>query len=102
MLFLRGGVGDRGRRRVGKLAAGCEDFSEYCARAFDKAGASRLPEEEVQEVFQDLSSRFGRRLNAFYQLRSLFAPVVEGAVLLDRLAFLLESVSATYLPSLGM
>ena len=40
-----------------------------------------------------MSEKFGHKLNAFYQFRSIFAPLIEGLILLDRLTYLQEQVS---------
>lgn len=49
-------------------------------------------DEEMEKIFEAEQRKFGQGLNAFYQYRSLFAPLIEGLILLDRLVFLLEQV----------
>ena len=58
-----------------------------------------ISEAEILSTFESLNLQHRQHLNAFYQLRSLFAPLIEGLVLLDRLVFLLEqkNVSDAYL-----
>lgn len=46
--------------------------------------------EELESIYDSMSIEYGQKLNTFYQLRSLFAPLIEGLILLDRLTFLLE------------
>ena len=48
--------------------------------------------EELESIYDAMSIEYGQKLNTFYQLRSLFAPLIEGLILLDRLTFLLEQV----------
>lgn len=45
---------------------------------------------ELESIYDSMSIEYGQKLNSFYQLRSLFAPLIEGLILLDRLTFLLE------------
>ena len=49
--------------------------------------------EELESIYDSMSIEYGQKLNTFYQLRSLFAPLIEGLILLDRLTFLLEQVT---------
>ena len=49
--------------------------------------------EELESIYDSMSIEYGQKLNTFYQLRSLFAPLIEGLILLDRLTFLLEQVN---------
>ena len=44
-------------------------------------------------LHDEFSSKFAHKLNAFYQLRSLFAPLIEGLISLDRLTFLRQQVN---------
>ena len=53
---------------------------------------SQLTESEISSLYERLSSLHGRRLMAFYQVRSLFAQIVEGVILLDRLVAILQQV----------
>ena len=48
--------------------------------------------DELESLYGSMSVEYGQKLNSFYQLRSLFAPLIEGLILLDRLTFLLEQV----------
>ncbi len=52
----------------------------------------QISDAEISSTFQSLDEVHRQKLNSFYQLRSLFAPLIEGLVLLDRLVFLLEQV----------
>ena len=49
--------------------------------------------DDVEKVYEEMSQKHRHELNAFYQLRSLFAPLIEGLILLDRLTFLLQQVT---------
>ena len=49
--------------------------------------------EELESIYDSMSIEYGQKLNTFYQLRSLFAPLIEGLILLDRLTFLQEQVN---------
>ena len=53
----------------------------------------QLSECEISSLYDRLSSSHRRRLMAFYQVRSLFAQIVEGIILLDRLVHILQQVS---------
>ena len=47
---------------------------------------------EIEDVFLNLSSEYRLKLFSFYQFRSLFASLIEGIILLDRLVYLMEQV----------
>ena len=49
-----------------------------------------MKDEEVEDIFNKLAAKHRDQLNAFYQLRALFGPVIEGLILLDRLSYVLE------------
>ena len=51
-----------------------------------------MTSEEITAIHDEYSAKFAHKLNAFYQLRSLFAPLIEGLILLDRLTFLRHQV----------
>ncbi|XP_050696122.1 protein split ends-like isoform X2 [Eriocheir sinensis] len=85
---------------VGRLSAKCHTFPEYAQAALARLGVSlEVTEEELQEYDRSHSSSKDR-LERFFLLRASLAAVVEGAVLLDRLAFLCEqdNVSAFLVP----
>ena len=52
-----------------------------------------MNDEELESIYDSMSIEYGQKLNTFYQLRSIFAPLIEGLILLDRLTFLLEQVT---------
>ena len=52
----------------------------------------QLTESEISSLYERLSGLHRRRLMAFYQVRSLFAQIVEGVILLDRLVSILQQV----------
>ncbi|XP_071521829.1 probable methyltransferase-like protein 25 isoform X2 [Panulirus ornatus] len=75
---------------VGRIAAKCQNFPEYARMAFSKLGiAIEVTQEELEQYdhkhLDDL-----KKLERFYLLRASIAPVIEGIILLDRLAFLCE------------
>ena len=60
----------------------------------------QMSPDEIKSTYDSFRSSHGRKLNAFYQLRSLFAPLIEGLILLDRLTFLLENGQEAHLVKL--
>ena len=53
----------------------------------------QVSDEEISATYLRYELSHRQKLNSFYQLRSLFAPLIEGLVLLDRLIFLREQVN---------
>lgn len=85
---------------VGRLSGKCQTFTEYARLAMARLGVSvNVTDEELEEYDQKHSS-FKDKLERFFLLRASMAAVVEGAMLLDRLAFLCEQedVSAYLVP----
>jgi len=75
--------------QVGRIAAKSRDFTDYVKRALKKMDRKfELSDERIQEYYDRHYDVNVRKLNGFYQFRSLFAPVVEAIILLDRLLFL--------------
>ncbi|MPC56439.1 Methyltransferase-like protein 25 [Portunus trituberculatus] len=85
---------------VGRLSGKCQTFTEYAVMAMARLGVSvNVTKEELEEY--DKKYRSTRdKLERFFLLRASMAAVVEGAMLLDRLAFLCEQedVSAYLVP----
>ena len=80
--------------KVGNTAAKCETFLEYARTCFNKIGLElAMSDQQLVEMYQDLAARFGKKLNAFYQLRALIAPLIESIILVDRLVYLQEETS---------
>ena len=78
---------------MGRIAAKAGDFVDYCKKAFEKIGLeAKLTDEDIESFGIEMEAEFGRKLNAFYQFRSLFANCVENLILIDRLLFLREQV----------
>ena len=51
---------------------------------------------EIEDIYNNLAEKHCNQLNAFYQLRALFGPLVEGLILLDRMVYLLEHAYIKY------
>jgi len=78
-------------QQVGRIAAKSANFVDYVQKSFVKLGLQlKMNAEELESIYDSMSIEYGQKLNTFYQLRSLFAPLIEGLILLDRLTFLLE------------
>jgi len=78
--------------RVGRIAAKSQDFVDYVRRALKKIDIEiSISDEKIQDYFDKYQEEYTQKLNCFYQLRSLFAPIIEGIILLDRLLFMEES-----------
>lgn len=77
---------------VGPLAKKCSRFVDYV----NKAMKILKIEIEISELeatdYEQKYKAYEQKMNAFFQFRCLFAPVLETTVLLDRLCFLLEQV----------
>ncbi|KAK4293153.1 hypothetical protein Pmani_034130 [Petrolisthes manimaculis] len=75
---------------VGRLSAKCLTFSQYAMKAIDKLGLPvQVTEEELNQYHQQYQHE-REKLERFFLLRASVAPVIEGLMLLDRLAFLRE------------
>lgn len=80
-------------QQVGRIAAKSANFVDYVQKSFVKLGLElKMNPVELESIYDSMSVEYGQKLNSFYQLRSLFAPLIEGLILLDRLTFLLEQV----------
>jgi len=78
-------------QQVGRIAAKSANFVDYVQKSFTKLGLQlKMNDEELQSIHDTMSLEYDQKLNTFYQLRSIFAPLIEGLILLDRLTFLLE------------
>ncbi|XP_066984565.1 probable methyltransferase-like protein 25 isoform X2 [Macrobrachium rosenbergii] len=75
---------------VGRIAAKCQNFNEYARAAFAKLGIDvEIQEEELHEYDKKYGSHI-RNLEMFFLFRASLAPIIEGLILLDRLAYLYE------------
>merc|ERR1711971_1369326 len=75
-------------QQVGRIAAKSANFVDYVQKSFVKLGLQlKMNPEELESIYDSMSIEYGQKLNTFYQLRSLFAPLIEGLILLDRLTF---------------
>ena len=54
-----------------------------------------MNDSEIEAIYNKLAAKHQNQLNAFYQLRALFGPLVEGLILLDRLVYMLEQRSTS-------
>ncbi|XP_078000519.1 putative methyltransferase-like protein 25 [Glandiceps talaboti] len=81
----------RGDRPVGKTAAKCRTFLEYVRKALKKLHLddTKLSDDEIMDYYHKYESE-ERKLSCFIQFRAIIAPVLEGFIVLDRLAFLLQ------------
>ncbi|XP_064089296.1 probable methyltransferase-like protein 25 isoform X2 [Macrobrachium nipponense] len=78
---------------VGRIAAKCQNFNEYARAAFAKLGIDvEMEEEELLEYDKKYGSHI-RKLEMFFLFRASLAPIIEGLILLDRLAYLYEQNS---------
>lgn len=90
-------------QQVGRIAAKSENFHDYVRKALNKLQLGiEVSDEEISETYLRYECSHRQKLNSFYQLRSLFAPLIEGLVLLDRLIFLREqeTISEAFLVKL--
>lgn len=85
---------------VGRLSSKCHSFTEYVRVATRRLGVSIDVTDEELEEYDRKHSSSRDKLQRFFLLRASLAAVVEGAMLLDRLAFLCEQedVSAYLVP----
>jgi len=80
------GVDDQ---QVGRIASKCTDFYDYVVKCFKKLGIElQMTQDEIQNIYAHQSEEYGHKLNSFYQLRSIFTPLIEGLILLDRLTYM--------------
>lgn len=80
-------------RKVGKIASKSDSYMEYIKFALQKLKIDqKLTDEELQNHYHKCKDEFEHKINAFYQLRSLFAPLIEGLILLDRLVYIQEEM----------
>ena len=71
---------------VGKRAGKASSFPEYAKIAFQSLGEKiDVEDSELAKWFKDQEKQHAKKLAAFHQFRALFAPLVENAILLDRL-----------------
>ena len=60
-------------------------------KAFEKLNIElTMNDAEIEDIYNNLAKKHRNQLNAFYQLRALFGPLVEGLILLDRMVYLFE------------
>ncbi|CAG7717896.1 unnamed protein product [Allacma fusca] len=76
---------------VGRLGSKFEDFHQYVRKAWTKLKLENVPvsTEEIEALYQTHGAQ-RERFHKYFLLRALFAPLIEGCILLDRLAYLLE------------
>ncbi|XP_063231291.1 probable methyltransferase-like protein 25 [Bacillus rossius redtenbacheri] len=75
---------------VGRIAAKCGSFREYVHKATEKLGLSvQVSESRIESLYAQYLPQKDQ-LQAFFSLRVALAPVVETALLLDRLLYLHE------------
>ncbi|XP_068249689.1 probable methyltransferase-like protein 25 isoform X2 [Palaemon carinicauda] len=86
---------------VGRIASKCQNFNEYARAAFTKLGIDEeIEEEELQEYDRKYGSHI-KKLEMFFLFRASLAPIIEGLILLDRLAYLHEQgIESAYLVQL--
>ncbi|ROT80200.1 Methyltransferase-like 25 [Penaeus vannamei] len=102
-VLLKEKLGDKfNASQVGRIASKCKDFAEYSRKAFEKLG---LNIEVTDEALYDYERNYANnreKIERFFLLRSTLAPLIEGLILLDRLAFLSEqeNIKAAYLVQL--
>ncbi|XP_074660256.1 putative methyltransferase-like protein 25 [Tubulanus polymorphus] len=82
--------------KIGRLAKKCNDFKEYVIKAFQKLGYSHLISQlstEVLDGYLKFYKEYEIKTFAFFQLRAVFAPVIECFIILDRMCYLWEQES---------
>ena len=52
-----------------------------------------MTQDEIQNIYAHQIEEYGHKLNSFYQLRSIFTPLIEGLILLDRLTYMHQQVN---------
>ena len=76
---------------MGRIASKCVTFEDYVKKAFKKLDIQLcMTDDEIRDIYLEFGSRHRNDLNSFYQLRTLFGPLIEGLILLDRTVYLLE------------
>lgn len=81
---------DRSDWQVGRIAAKCIDFKDYCYKSLKILKLDiQLTEEEISCFYDDYIEK-KNELEAFFLFRVALAPVIETVILLDRLLYLLE------------
>lgn len=81
--------------QVGRIAAKSSNFYEYVQKSIKKLDLTiEVTESEVNSYLEKYTLH-ENRLQRFFQLRSSLAPIIEGLVLLDRVAFLSEQETVT-------
>lgn len=82
-------------QQVGRIATKCQTFVEYVQKAFQKLKIDLLwNAEKIEQIYIQLSAKHRSQLFAFYQLRTLFGPLIEGLILLDRIVSINETNSS--------
>lgn len=86
--------------KLRKLGSKCSTFLEYVKKAFIKLGFSS--DHICEQVISGFITRYEdekKKLAAFFQLKTVLAPIIEAIIILDRLYFLLEqdTVSDAYI-----
>jgi hypothetical protein len=94
------GVDERardGERHVGRLGRKCSSWLAYARAAFEQLGldGSGVSDSELLALEARASAESAVRLQKLEVLRLALAPVVEAAVALDRLLYVLESGTCT-------
>ncbi|XP_037796143.1 methyltransferase-like protein 25 isoform X2 [Penaeus monodon] len=102
-VVLKEKLGDKfNTSQVGRIASKCKDFTEYSRKAFEKLELNiEITNEELYD-YQKKYANSREKIERFFLLRSTLAPLIEGLILLDRLAFLSEQedIEAAYLVQL--
>ena len=83
-------------QQVGRIATKSADFVDYVHRAFKKLKLElTFSDDQILEIYEKYKLLYQQKLNCFYQLRSLFAPIIEGIILLDRLLYISDNSNTT-------
>lgn len=88
--------------QVGRIAAKSSNFNEYVQKSLNKLDLKiEITEDEINSYMEKYALH-ENRLQRFFLLRSSLAPIIEGLILLDRMAFLSEQeqVSSAHLVQL--
>ncbi|CAL4059824.1 unnamed protein product [Meganyctiphanes norvegica] len=81
--------------QVGRIAAKSSNFYEYVRKSAKKLDLPlEVTESEINSYLEDYSLD-EKRLQRFFLLRSSLAPIIEGLILVDRLAYLSEQKTVT-------
>ncbi|KAK7074237.1 Methyltransferase-like protein 25 [Halocaridina rubra] len=86
---------------VGRIASKCHDFPSYARAAFKKMPVNiEISDGELKDYNKKYLNHI-EKIERFFLLRASLAPVIEGLMLLDRLAFLSEQgLGSAYLVQL--